>query len=69
MRVQKNGFDATRGNTSLAIDNLQNRTQVPSLKPANAETLMKQVLFLPVSPSLPEKELLFLAELVNQYLC
>jgi perosamine synthetase len=66
IELRENGFDATRGNTSLAIDNWCDRTQVPSLKPTNAETFMKQVLFLPVSPSLPEKELIFLAQLVNQ---
>jgi dTDP-4-amino-4,6-dideoxygalactose transaminase len=65
-KLRENGFDATRGNSSLAIDNADNQVPPTSLQPLEAQKLMQQILFLPVSPSLPEEELMILGQLVNK---
>lgn len=61
--LREKGFDATRGNTSLTCIEAHNK-QVASY-PLNGKRLIDDVLYLPVSASLPEKEVKYLAELIN----
>ncbi len=66
--LRENGFDATRGNTSLTVvDCSYSASQITASCPFNAEHLINHVLYLPVSESLPEKELVRLAEIVNEF--
>jgi perosamine synthetase len=55
--LRENGFDATQGATSL-----RSRQDCPT-----ATDLLSRILYLPVSPVVPESELLRLAQLVNQF--
>ena len=67
-KLRENGFDATRGNTSLiCIENLRSHRTLPVPSPVNGQYLLKQVLYLPVSESLPEQELEYLAKQVNDF--
>lgn len=67
-KLREHGFDATRGNTSLSfVDCPCSASQITSSFSPNAEYLINHVLYLPISESLPEKELVRLAELVNQF--
>ncbi|HEY9666270.1 MAG TPA: aminotransferase class I/II-fold pyridoxal phosphate-dependent enzyme [Coleofasciculaceae cyanobacterium] len=60
------GFDATRGNTSLTcIEDLRSHNKQVASYPLNGKRLIDDVLYLPVSASLPEKEVKYLAELIN----
>ena len=61
-KLRENGFDATRGNTSLTHLNQQQYLSENYLK---SEHLSKQILYLPVSGELPESEVIRLAQLVN----
>ncbi|AFZ17372.1 aminotransferase class V-fold PLP-dependent enzyme [Allocoleopsis franciscana] len=66
--LRKQGFDATRGNTSLAcIKDLRSHDTLSAFSPLNGECLIEQVLYLPVSESLPEQELESLAKQVNDF--
>lgn len=66
--LRENGFDSTRGNTSLTcIDSSQYQDIVPPLGFLNGNYLIDHVIYLPVTESLSEKELLSLAKLVNEF--
>ena len=66
--LREQGFDATRGNTSLAcIKDLRSHETLPVPSPVNGECLLEQVLYLPVAESLPEQELEDLAKRVNDF--
>jgi dTDP-4-amino-4,6-dideoxygalactose transaminase len=66
--LREHGFDATRGNTSLAcIKDLRSHPTLPVSSTLNGECLLKQVLYLPVAESLPEQELEYLAKQVNDF--
>lgn len=66
--LREQGFDATRGNTSLAcIKDLRSHDILPVSNPLNGECLLEQVLYLPVGESLPEQELESLAKRVNDF--
>jgi dTDP-4-amino-4,6-dideoxygalactose transaminase len=66
--LRKHGFDATRGNTSLAcIKDLRSHEILPVLSLVNGQCLIEQVLYLPVAESLPEQELEDLAKRVNDF--
>lgn len=68
VKLREHGFDATRGNTSLTcIKDSRSLEEVPALRLLHGKRLIDHVLYLPVSESLPEKELLRLAELVNEF--
>lgn len=69
-KLRENGFDATRGSTSLTfIDASQFENKHQNLINMNSERLIKYVLYLPVSESLPKNEITYLAGLVNKYYC
>jgi dTDP-4-amino-4,6-dideoxygalactose transaminase len=66
--LREQGFDATRGNTSLAcIQDLRSHDTLSVSRPLNGECLLEQVLYLPVSECLPEPELESLAKRVNDF--
>jgi dTDP-4-amino-4,6-dideoxygalactose transaminase len=66
--LREQGFDATRGNTSLAcIKDLRSHDTLPVSSPLNGEYLLQQVLYLPVTESLPEQNLEYLAKRVNDF--
>jgi dTDP-4-amino-4,6-dideoxygalactose transaminase len=66
--LREQGFDATRGNTSLAcIEDLRSHPTLPVSSPLNGEYLLEQVLYLPVTESLPEQNLEYLAKQVNDF--
>ena len=66
--LRDNGFDATRGNTSLiCIEDLQAQDKLPASHPLNGKHLIDHILYLPVPESLPEQELEYLAKLVNEF--
>jgi dTDP-4-amino-4,6-dideoxygalactose transaminase len=67
-KLREYGFDATRGNTSLTfIPDSLDREEFSATQSTNAEFLIKHILYLPVSRSLPKPELARLSELVNQF--
>lgn len=61
-KLREQGFDATRGNTSLTHLNPEKSFAENYLK---AKHLSQQILYLPVSGELPESEVIRLAQLVN----
>jgi dTDP-4-amino-4,6-dideoxygalactose transaminase len=64
--LRENGFDATRGNTSLTfIEDSRSNEQLMISNPLQAKHLIQYVLYLPVSEYLSEKEFVRLAKLVN----
>jgi perosamine synthetase len=66
--LREQGFDATRGNTSLAcIKDLRSHDTLLVSSSLNGECLLEQVLYLPVAESLPEQELESLAKRVNDF--
>ncbi|HEY9649877.1 MAG TPA: aminotransferase class V-fold PLP-dependent enzyme [Coleofasciculaceae cyanobacterium] len=63
-RLRENGFDSTRGNTSLTcVDS----SQSPASHPMNEKYLIEHVIYLPVTASLSETERLSLSKLVNEF--
>lgn len=69
-KLREHGFDATQGNTSLTfidIDNASSDDKPATEAAGNAQRLIQDVLYLPVSESLPENDLLCLAQLINQF--
>ncbi|MEC4803772.1 MAG: aminotransferase class V-fold PLP-dependent enzyme [Jaaginema sp. PMC 1079.18] len=57
VKLRQNGFDATQGATSLrAMSNCP-----------IAKQILDQILYLPISPFMPESTLLRLAEIINHY--
>jgi dTDP-4-amino-4,6-dideoxygalactose transaminase len=68
-KLREEGFDATRGNTSLI--HLSNSTQYitpsVSINLFQAKQLNEQILYLPVSKDMPEREIIKLAKLLNLY--
>ncbi|MEQ9000037.1 MAG: aminotransferase class V-fold PLP-dependent enzyme [Coleofasciculus sp. B1-GNL1-01] len=68
-QLRVNGFDTTRGTTSLTcIDRSYDKNQLPAVYPLQGKRLIDQVLYLPVAASFSDKELQDLAELVNQFI-
>jgi perosamine synthetase len=66
--LRENGFDATRGNTSLTfIEDSRCCDRLSASHPLNAERLINSVLYLPISEDFPEAELTRLAQLVNEF--
>ncbi|HEY9834689.1 MAG TPA: aminotransferase class V-fold PLP-dependent enzyme [Stenomitos sp.] len=66
--LREQGFDATRGNTSLAcIQDLRSHDTLSVSSRLNGECLLEQVVYLPVAESLPEQELESLAKRVNDF--
>ncbi|MFE1748900.1 aminotransferase class I/II-fold pyridoxal phosphate-dependent enzyme [Coleofasciculus sp. H7-2] len=66
-KLREYGFDATQGNTSLTfIDNASSGDK-PTKGSVNAQRLIQYVLYLPVSESLPENDLVCLAQLINEF--
>ncbi|MBD2539238.1 DegT/DnrJ/EryC1/StrS family aminotransferase [Coleofasciculus sp. FACHB-SPT36] len=73
-KLRESGFDATQGNTSLTfididIDNASSGDKPATEAAENAQRLIQYVLYLPVSESLPENDLLCLAQLINSMKC
>ncbi|MEW5855932.1 MAG: aminotransferase class I/II-fold pyridoxal phosphate-dependent enzyme, partial [Cyanobacteriota bacterium] len=71
-KLRESGFDATQGNTSLTfididIDNASSGDKPATEGSVNAQRLIQYVLYLPVSESLPENDLVCLAQLINQF--
>jgi dTDP-4-amino-4,6-dideoxygalactose transaminase len=69
-KLREHGFDATQGNTSLTfidIDNASSGDKPATEGAGNAQRLIQDVLYLPVSESLPENDLVCLAQLINQF--
>jgi dTDP-4-amino-4,6-dideoxygalactose transaminase len=67
-KLREYGFDATRGSTSLTfIPDSLDREEFSGTHSTNAEYLIKHILYLPVSRSLPKPELVRLSEVVNQF--
>jgi dTDP-4-amino-4,6-dideoxygalactose transaminase len=65
--LRENGFDATRGNTSLTfIEDSRSDEQLRISNSLQAKHLIQYVLYLPVSEYLSEKEFVRLAKLVNE---
>ena len=65
--LRENGFDATRGNTSLTfIEDSRSDEQLLISNPLQAKHLIQYVLYLPVSEYLSEKEFVSLAKVVNE---
>ncbi len=66
-KLREDGFDSTRGNTSLiCIEDSRSQEKLPIAHPLNGKRLIDHVLYLPVSESIPEQELEHLAKLVNE---
>jgi perosamine synthetase len=64
MKLRQNGFDATRGNTSLIVmSSCSNHGDYPL--PDNAKYLMEHVIFLPIYKDVPETELQRLAQSID----
>lgn len=64
VQLRENGFDSTRGNTSLTcVDS----SQYSALHPVNGTYLIDHVIYLSVTASLSETELLTFAKLVNEF--
>jgi len=64
--LRKEGFDATRGNTSLThISNVQETELLTNKNLFQAEHLREKIVYLPLSLNMPDTEIIRLAELVN----
>lgn len=67
-QLRANGFDTTRGTTSLTcLDQSDTQNQFLAAYPRNGKHLIDQVLYLPVAASFSDQDLQYLAELVNQF--
>jgi len=67
-QLRANGFDTTRGTTSLiCIDQSDTQNQFLAAYPLQGKHLIDQVLYLPVAASFSDQDLQYLAELVNQF--
>ncbi|MBE9229639.1 DegT/DnrJ/EryC1/StrS aminotransferase family protein, partial [Phormidium sp. LEGE 05292] len=66
--LRAEGFDATRGNTSLTHFSNFSETELSKVKNLfTAKQLSEQILYLPVYPSMPDTDIIRLARLINQY--
>jgi dTDP-4-amino-4,6-dideoxygalactose transaminase len=64
LELQKNNFDATRGNTSLIAIEPSSQGNYPF--PENAKYLMEHILYVPVYKDVPDSQLQRLAQSVNE---
>ncbi|MCD8487571.1 MAG: aminotransferase class V-fold PLP-dependent enzyme [Desertifilum sp.] len=65
-KLRENGFDATRGNTSLTHFHPHFENSGHYLTP---EHLSEKIVYLPLSEALPDEEIVRLAQIVNSFLC
>ncbi|MFB2894660.1 DegT/DnrJ/EryC1/StrS family aminotransferase, partial [Aerosakkonemataceae cyanobacterium BLCC-F50] len=68
IKLRAEGFDATRGNTSLTHFSIFPETELSKVKNLfTAKQLSEQILYLPVYANMPDSDIIRLAELINQY--